>query len=137
MAADFPLRKWYQLKLMGRNTQSLQLSFRKIPDMGGDVSPLMAQALIQAQYDAEAEGKHVDVNLMSMDEKERLKFFSRVLEGPLMRMTSVGGWQENYFKAVEVRSNIWEWRYWKSKTSCTTGQSKAGSIPILSISVVL
>lgn len=38
-----------------------------------------------------------------MGEKERLVFFSKVLEGPLQRMAQTGGaWTDLYFKAVET-----------------------------------
>lgn len=47
-----------------------------------------------------------------MGQKERLTFFSKVLEGPLQKMTESGGaWTDLYFRAEEVaKSEHWRTR---------------------------
>lgn len=83
------------------------------------MSPLLHQALLHAQYEAEAKGETLNVDLLNMTDIERLRFLSKVLEGPLKQMSSIGGaWKNFYFRAVERKNGKWEWQYWDSKDDC-------------------
>lgn len=83
------------------------------------MSPLIHQALLHAQYEAESRGEPLKIDINNMSDLQRLRFFSKVLEGPLKLMSSVGGsWIPLYFKATERRSGKWEWQYWNSKEEC-------------------
>lgn len=101
-----------------------QLSFHRLDtahvNLGEyQMSPLIHQALLHAQYEAESRGEPLKIDINNMSDLQRLRFFSKVLEGPLKLMSSVGGsWIPLYFKATERRSGKWEWQYWDSKEEC-------------------
>ncbi|KAF8822487.1 hypothetical protein IE077_003673, partial [Cardiosporidium cionae] len=139
----FPKRRWYTLSKEGRSTLRIQVSFHKLDtdnvSLGElPLSPLVQQALLHAQYQAESEGKKVEIDIEEMGELEQLRFFSKVLEGPLQKMKFFGNqWENLYFKAVERSEEIWQWQYWNSKQSCQEGGKCVGVLPFLAISLVL
>lgn len=135
---DFPQNKWYQFKLDNRNTCNVLLSFRKLDaDMPEYSSPLLQQAMIMAQFDAQERGEKLNIDYAAMNEQDKLVFLARVLEGPLNQMRTVGGWQELYFSAVETRPGHWEWCFWNSKHDCYAGKPSKGSLKFMGISLVL
>ncbi|KAF8822550.1 hypothetical protein IE077_003510, partial [Cardiosporidium cionae] len=139
----FPKRRWYTLSKEGRSTLRIQVSFHKLDTDNialGEIpmSPLVQQALLHAQYEAESEGKKIDIDIEEMGELEQLRFFSKVLEGPLQKMKFFGNrWENLYFKAVERSDGNWQWQYWNSKQSCQDGGDCLGALAFLAISLVL
>eukprot|EP00918_Siedleckia_nematoides_P059513 GHVU01129753.1.p1 GENE.GHVU01129753.1~~GHVU01129753.1.p1 ORF type:complete len:447 (+),score=86.45 GHVU01129753.1:1123-2463(+) len=135
---DFPVRQWYTLQHEGKNSVKVQLSFRKIAaDLPEGSSPLLEQAIIMAQLEAEATGKKANLDFSRMDDLEKLVFFSKVLEGPLMLLREVGGWHLRYYKAEEKRANHWQWSYWSTKEACQMGKKPEGGVKFMGISHVL
>eukprot|EP00921_Rhytidocystis_pertsovi_P003123 GHVQ01005203.1.p1 GENE.GHVQ01005203.1~~GHVQ01005203.1.p1 ORF type:complete len:433 (-),score=26.56 GHVQ01005203.1:302-1600(-) len=140
----FPKRREYILKdQFDKSSIRLLISFHNIDsenvDLGGvEASPLVRQALLQAQYEAENSGEKLNIDLLSMTERERLSFYSKVLEGPLQIMSGIGGqWSNVYVRPSEKKDGTWLWSHWKSKQDCTDGAKPIRVIPLLSISVVL
>lgn len=87
------------------------------------LSPLLHQALLHAQYEAESRGDTLRIDFRNFSDLQKLRFFSKVLEGPLKKMGGIGaGWQPIYVKAVEKKSGKWEWRYWRSKEDCLVNE---------------
>ncbi|OEH76034.1 hypothetical protein cyc_01372 [Cyclospora cayetanensis] len=123
--------------------REIQLSFHRLDTANVNLgeyqmSPLIHQALLHAQYEAEGRGEPLKIDINSMSDLQRLRFFSKVLEGPLKLMSSIGGsWIPLYFKATERRNGKWEWQYWDSKEECLSGAKKKGGYSFLAISLVL
>ncbi|PFH35778.1 transmembrane protein [Besnoitia besnoiti] len=141
--AGFPKRQPFLCQKDGKTTCKVVLSFHRLDTANvnlGDfqMSPLLYQALLQAQYEAEARGETLHVDVYNMTDAERLRFLSKVLEGPLKQMGSLGGsWKSFYFRAVERKNGKWEWQYWDSKDDCVSGVKKRGSYSFMAISLVL
>ncbi|CBZ55369.1 hypothetical protein NCLIV_057920 [Neospora caninum Liverpool] len=161
----FPQRTWYPMKVEnGKSNPRINLSLHRMDaNLPTNQSPLVQQAMLIAQQEADEKGEELKLDLSKMSQKERLTFFSRVLEGPLEWLSrgrnacmefyykavevkpgvldrftaSQGTWTELYFKAVEVKTDRWEWCYWESAAACKEGKEKEGSIPFLAISLVL
>lgn len=101
-----------------------QLSFHRLDtshvSLGEyQLSPLLHQALLHAQYEAESRGDTLRIDFRNFSDLQKLRFFAKVLEGPLKKMGGIGGgWEPIYVKAVEKKSGKWEWRYWHSKEDC-------------------
>ncbi|CDJ51362.1 hypothetical protein, conserved [Eimeria brunetti] len=139
----FPKRQSYAMMSEGKVSCKVVLSFHRLDtshvNLGEyQMSPLIHQALLHAQYEAESRGESLKIDINNMSDLQRLRFFSKVLEGPLKLMSSVGGsWIPLYFKATERRSGKWEWQYWNSKEECLTGEKKKGGYSFLAISLVL
>ncbi|PHJ21057.1 transmembrane protein [Cystoisospora suis] len=139
----FPKRQAFFCQKDGKNTCKVILSFHRLDTANvklGEfqMSPLLHQALLHAQYEAEAKGETLNVDLLNMTDIERLRFLSKVLEGPLKQMSSIGGaWKNFYFRAVERKNGKWEWQYWDSKDDCMSGVRKRGSYSFMAISLVL
>ncbi|KYF42386.1 transmembrane protein [Toxoplasma gondii TgCatPRC2] len=139
----FPKRQSFFCQKDGKTACKIVLSFHRL-DTGnvslGDfqMSPLLHQALLIAQSEAEARGETLQVDILNMTEVERLRFLSKVLEGPLKQMSSIGGaWKNLYFRAAERRNGKWEWQYWSSKDDCMSGIKKRGAYSFMAISLVL
>ncbi|KAL8451852.1 hypothetical protein Emed_001732 [Eimeria media] len=115
------------------------LSFHYMdPSLPTAQSPLLQQAVLLAQQEAEAKKEPLNLDLASMGEKQRLVFFSKVLEGPLQRMAASGSaWTDLYFKAVETAKDKWEWCCWSSRQACYSDAAVVASYPFLAISLVL
>ncbi|KAL8453247.1 hypothetical protein Emag_001979 [Eimeria magna] len=108
------------------------------PSLPTAQSPLLQQAVLLAQQEAEAKKEPLNLDLASMGEKQRLVFFSKVLEGPLQRMAASGtAWTDLYFKAVETAKDKWEWCCWTSRQACYSDAPVVASYPFLAISLVL
>ncbi|EPR58892.1 hypothetical protein TGGT1_315160 [Toxoplasma gondii GT1] len=136
----FPKRTWYNMKVEnGKSQPRINLSLHKLdPGLPTNQSPLLQQAMLIAQQEADEKGEELKLDLAKMTAKERLTFFSQVLEGPLERLNANGGaCMQFYYKAVEVKPDRWEWCYWESAAACKEGKEKEGSIPFLAISLVL
>ncbi|KAL8435133.1 hypothetical protein Efla_006354 [Eimeria flavescens] len=139
----FPKRQSYTMMNEGKACCKVILSFHRLDtahvNLGEyQMSPLIHQALLHAQYEAESRGEPLKLDINNMSDLQRLRFFSKVLEGPLKLMSSIGGsWVPLYFKATERRSGKWEWQYWDSKEECLSGMKKKGGYSFLAISLVL
>ncbi|KEP65886.1 UNVERIFIED_CONTAM: hypothetical protein HHA_315160 [Hammondia hammondi] len=137
---NFPKRTWYNMKVEnGKSQPRINLSLHKLDaSVPTNQSPLLQQAMLIAQQEADEKGEELKLDLTKMTAKERLTFFSRVLEGPLERLNANrGACMQCYYKAVEVKPDRWEWCYWESAAACKEGKEKEGSIPFLAISLVL
>lgn len=139
----FPKRQAFLCQKDGKTTCKVVLSFHRLDAANlslGDfqMTPLLHQALLHAQSEAEARGETLKVDILNMTEIERLRFLSQVLEGPLKQMSSIGGaWKSLYFRAAERRNGKWEWQYWSSKDDCMSGVKKRGAYSFMAISLVL
>lgn len=135
---NYPQLEWYHLKKDDKLTVKVKLSFHRLAtDLKSGASPLVEYALIHATREAQAQGKPAaSVNFDAMNDKEKLRFLSRVLEGPL-RVMGGTGWKEFYFKAVEGSRERWRWLYWQNKEAMLRGDKPKASIPLLAISLVL
>ncbi|XP_053993809.1 rhoptry apical surface protein 2-like isoform X2 [Hylaeus volcanicus] len=112
----FPQQEWYHLKKNDKLTVKVRLSFHRLfTNMEENVSPLVEYAMVRAAREAqEKNGDAFPINFESLDEKEKLKFLSRILEGPLNILVGTG-WKTCYFKAIERSGYRWKWVYWHNK----------------------
>ncbi|KAL8270138.1 hypothetical protein Esti_005937 [Eimeria stiedai] len=136
----FPKREWITMNAVkGVSNVKALLSFHYMdPSLPTAQSPLLQQAVLLAQQEAEAKKEPLNLDLASMGEKQRLVFFSKVLEGPLQRMAASGtAWTDLYFKAVETAKDRWEWCCWTSRQACYNDAAVVASYPFLAISLVL
>lgn len=88
---DYPQLQWYTLKKEGKGTVKMRLSFHRLDtDLAAGVSPLIQQALIHAAREAAAKGEPLRESFDALDDKGKLRFLARVLEGPLRLMGVTG-----------------------------------------------
>ncbi|KAL8428460.1 hypothetical protein Efla_003276 [Eimeria flavescens] len=136
----FPKKEWITMNAVkGVSNVKALLSFHYMdPSLPTAQSPLLQQAVLLAQQEADAKKEPLNLDLASMGEKQRLVFFSKVLEGPLQRMAASGtAWTDLYFKAVETAKDKWEWCCWTSRQACYNDAAMVASYPFLAISLVL
>eukprot|EP00917_Polyrhabdina_sp_WS-2016_P024595 GHVP01053168.1.p1 GENE.GHVP01053168.1~~GHVP01053168.1.p1 ORF type:complete len:189 (+),score=23.77 GHVP01053168.1:477-1043(+) len=114
----------YTLKRDGKNSVKIQMSFLRVDsDIEEQTNSLIEQAVVAAQMEATKNGEKFILDLDSMTDKERIVFFSRILEGRLKMNQGSGG--------------RWTWAYWSSKSAFLSGEKAIGEIPLLAISTVL
>ncbi|KAL7069099.1 hypothetical protein ACR3K2_03560 [Cryptosporidium serpentis] len=139
--ARFPKKVTYSFQKEYRNVAKVSVSFYKLsPNMVIEkTTPLLFQAMINTQTDADIKGHSISIDFANMSEKDQLTFFSKILQGNLYCFESEGidKAQMYYFRAVESLPNRWEWDYWISEGEYLKGGSKLGGYLFLAISIVL
>jgi len=135
---QFPQDLCIQLTNGDKETGKLWVSFLKLDAILPTVTtPLLNEAIYQAQSDARSRGVELQLDWEAKSEHEKLVFFSKVIEGPLNVLEGFGNWQTRFFSAVEVKRGKWAWCFWYTKEDLQRGDPAIGSIPLLSVSLVL
>ncbi|EDO07941.1 hypothetical protein BBOV_III003780 [Babesia bovis T2Bo] len=140
MAERLAKRRWFSMVHDSRTSTKIMVSIYQISDemASRDLSPLALQAIIEAQQDGTMMEEDIIEELENMDDYAKLRFYSKVISGPLKKMNTFGSkWTMFYFKPLEISNGNWEWCAWHSREDYDAGLEAVETYPFLSISVVV
>ncbi|GIX61687.1 uncharacterized protein BcabD6B2_11220 [Babesia caballi] len=140
MAEKLARRRWFTMTHENRSVTRVKISIYRVSEdiAARELSALTLQAILEAQQDgSEIEEELLD-ELDGMDDCAKLRFFSKVISGPLKRMNTFGRkWSTYYFKPLEISAGNWEWCAWNSLDDYNIGLEAVEAYPLLAISVVV
>ncbi|UKK02238.2 hypothetical protein MACK_001594 [Theileria orientalis] len=135
-----PKKRKYTLIHKDQASTKLTLSIYKMDSniTAMNITPLTLQVLIQAQQEGNIMEEDMLNSLDEMEDTEKLKYFSKVITGPLKKMNTVKtGYTEYFFKPFEISPGCWDWCFWDSIEKYKAGARQDGNIGFLSISLVI
>ncbi|KAK1444810.1 hypothetical protein BgAZ_107160 [Babesia gibsoni] len=133
-------RRWFTMTQQDRSSTRVKVSIYKLSDgiAEREISSLALHAIIEAQGEGEAIEEELLDELDTMDDYKKLRFFSKVISGPLKKMNTFGKkWTSVYFKPLEISPGNWEWCMWNSLEDFNAGLEAIEAYSFLSMSVVI
>ncbi|GFE53013.1 transmembrane protein, putative [Babesia ovis] len=140
MAERLAKRRWFTMINESRTSTRIKVSIYKMSEemASRELSPLTLQAIIEAQQDGSTIEEDLIEEIERMDDHAKLRFYAKVISGPLKRMNTFGKkWTTYYFKPLEISKGNWEWCAWHSREDYDAGLEAVETYPLLSISVVV
>ncbi|GBE59275.1 hypothetical protein BOVATA_007680 [Babesia ovata] len=140
MAPKPAKRRWFTMVHQNRTATRVKVSIYCMSDevASRDLSALTLQAIVESQQNGSNLEEELIEELEKMDDYAKLRFFSKVLSGPLKKMNTFGRkWTTFYFKPLEISTGNWEWCVWNSIDDYNAGSEAIESYPFLSMSLVV
>ncbi|CDR97233.1 hypothetical protein, conserved [Babesia bigemina] len=140
MAPKPAKRRWFTMVHQNRTATRVKVSIYCMSDemASRNLSALTLQAIVESQQDGSNLEEELVEELENMDDYAKLRFYSKVLSGPLKKMNTFGQkWTTYYFKPLEISAGNWEWCVWNSIEDYNAGLEAIEAYPFLAMSVVL
>ncbi|ORM42347.1 uncharacterized protein BXIN_1135 [Babesia sp. Xinjiang] len=140
MAEKPAKRRWFTMVHENHSATRMKVSIYRMSEevAARELSPLMLQAIIEAEQDGKSIEEDLIEELERMDDYAKLRFYSKVISGPLKKMNTFGRkWTTLYFKPLEISNGNWEWCAWNTREDYDAGLEAIETYPFLSISVVV